>query len=72
MIFTAIDLKPPGTKKLFPVNVADTRVIEDCKELNHIRWGKKLYYFDEVEVDGATAARFVTGLKQRIEGPLYS
>ena len=32
---------------------AIAKAIEDCKELNHIRCGKKLYYFDEVDIDTA-------------------
>ncbi len=32
---------------------AIAKAIEDCKELNHIRCGEKLYYFDEVDIDTA-------------------
>lgn len=32
---------------------AIAKAIEDNKELNHIRCGKKLYYFDEVDIDTA-------------------
>jgi len=32
---------------------AIAKAIEDCKELNHIRCGKKLYYFDEIDIDTA-------------------
>ena len=32
---------------------AIAKAIEDCKELNHIRCGKKLHYFDEVDIDTA-------------------
>ena len=32
---------------------AIAKAIEDCKELNHIRCVKKLYYFDEVDIDTA-------------------
>jgi hypothetical protein len=32
---------------------AISKAIEDNKELNHIRCGKKIYYFDEVDIDTA-------------------
>jgi pyruvate/2-oxoglutarate dehydrogenase complex dihydrolipoamide acyltransferase (E2) component len=32
---------------------AIAKAIEDSKELNHIRCGKKIYYFDEVDIDTA-------------------
>jgi pyruvate/2-oxoglutarate dehydrogenase complex dihydrolipoamide acyltransferase (E2) component len=32
---------------------AIANAIKDCKELNHIRCRKKLYYFDEVDIDTA-------------------
>jgi chloramphenicol O-acetyltransferase len=32
---------------------AIAKVIEDCKELNHIRFGKKLIYYDEADIDTA-------------------
>ncbi|MBN1415675.1 MAG: hypothetical protein JW973_11290, partial [Bacteroidales bacterium] len=32
---------------------AIAKAIDDNKELNHIRCGKKLYYFDEVDIDTA-------------------